>query len=83
LLASIRSMLPIEKAGWPAPLIVIISAAALALTFALPMVPWTRSFFGFARPTAAHLGIIVTLALVYLATSELVKRRLALFLNKH
>lgn len=83
LLVSIRSMLPIEKAGWPAPLIVIISAAALALTFALPMVPWTRAFFGFVRPTPAHLGLIVALAVIYLATSELVKRRIALFLNKH
>lgn len=39
LLLSIRSMLPIEKAGWPAPLIVLLSAVAFVITLALPMIP--------------------------------------------
>jgi len=81
LLVSIRSMLPIEKAGWPAPLIVGLSAAACALTLALPMIPATAAFFEFARPAPAHLGLIVALALLYLAISEIVKRPLTRFLN--
>lgn len=82
LLLSIRSMLPIEKAGWPAPLITGLSAAAFALTLALPMLPWTANSFEFVRPTPAHLGLIVALATLYLVISELVKRPLARFLDK-
>lgn len=82
LVVSIRSMLPIEKAGWPAPLIVYLSAAAFVIALALPMIPWTAAFFEFTRPTPAHLGIIVALAVLYLITSELVKRPLVRFLNK-
>ena len=83
LMASIRSMLPIEKAGWPAPLVVIISAVALVITLALPMIPWTAAFFEFTRPTLAHLGLIMSLAVLYLVISELVKRPLARFLSKN
>jgi Mg2+-importing ATPase len=82
LLASIRSLLPIEKAGWPAPFIVLLSAAAIAITLALPMIPWTAAFFGFKRPTAAHLGLIVSIAVLYLIVTELVKRPLVRFLSK-
>jgi Mg2+-importing ATPase len=83
LMASIRSMLPIEKAGWPAPLVVFISALALVITLALPMIPWTAAFFEFTRPTLAHLGLIMSLAVLYLIISELVKRPLARFLSKN
>ena len=83
LMASIRSMLPIEKAGWPAPLVVIISVVALVITLALPMIPWTAAFFEFTRPTLAHLGLIMSLAVLYLVISELVKRPLARFLSKN
>jgi len=82
LLASIRSMLPIEKAGWPAPLVVLLSAVAFALTLALPMIPWTATFFEFTRPAPAHLGLIVALAVLYLIVSELAKRPLARTLSK-
>ncbi len=82
LLLSIRSMLPIGKAGWPAPLIVFLSAVAFVLTIALPMIPWTAAFFEFTRPTQAHLMIIVSLAMLYLIVSELVKRQVARFLNE-
>ncbi|GEM_PF-1753704 len=82
LLASIRSMLPIEKAGRPAPLIVGLSAAAFVLTLALPMIPWTAAFFEFVRPTPAHLALIVALATLYLVISELAKRPLARFLSR-
>ena len=82
LLASIRSMLPIEKAGRPAPLIIGFSAAAFVLTLALPMIPWTAAFFEFVLPTPAHLTFIVALATLYLVISELVKRPLARFLSR-
>ncbi|MDD1736381.1 MAG: HAD-IC family P-type ATPase [Methanothrix sp.] len=82
LMASIRSMLPIEKAGWPAPLVVLVSVLALVITLALPMIPWTAEFFEFTRPTTAHLVLIMSLALLYLLISELAKRPLARFLNK-
>jgi len=82
LLVSIRSLLPIEKAGWPAPIVVILSAVAIVLTLALPLIPWTAAFFEFTRPTLAHLGLILSIALLYLVTTELVKRPLASFLSK-
>ncbi len=81
LMLSIRSMLPVEKAGWPAPLIIYLSAAAVVITLALPMIPWTAAFFEFTRPTMAHLGLIVALAVLYLMVSELVKRPLSRYLN--
>ncbi len=81
LLVSIRSMLPIEKAGWPAPIILWLSALAFITTLALPIIPYTAELFGFTTPTFAHLALIVSLALVYLITSELVKRPLARFLS--
>jgi Mg2+-importing ATPase len=82
LLVSIRSLLPIEKAGWPAPFILLLSAAAAVLTLALPMIPRTAAFFEFARPTPAHLALIVSIAVLYLVVTELVKRPLARFLSR-
>lgn len=82
LLASIRSMLPIEKAGWPAPVVVIISALAFVITLALPLIPWTADLFELTMPTSAHLALIIGLAVLYLITTEIVKRPIARFLNK-
>lgn len=82
LMLSIRSMLPIEKAGWPALIVVLISAVAFVVTLALPMIPWTASLFEFTRPTSAHLAIIMGLAVLYLITTEIAKRPIAHFLNK-
>lgn len=82
LVFSIRSMLPIEKAGWPAPPVVFISAMAFAITLALPMIPWTAALFEFTRPTPFHLALIIVLALIYLVTTELVKRPIARFISK-
>ena len=62
-------------------MIVVLSAAAIVLTLALPMIPWTAAFFEFKRPSLAHLGLIVALG-VYLVITELVKRPLARFLSK-
>jgi Mg2+-importing ATPase len=81
LVLSIRSMLPIEKAGPPAPIIIYLSALAFILTIALPMMPLTAAFFEFQRPTNAHLALILGLAVLYLIVSELVKRPLARFLG--
>ncbi|MBN1464154.1 HAD-IC family P-type ATPase [candidate division KSB1 bacterium] len=77
LMASIRSMLPIEKAGRPAPIIVFLSVGALVITLALPLIPWSTRFFEFTPPSPAHLGLIVALAVLYLIVTELVKRPLA------
>ncbi len=81
LLLSIRSMLPVEKAGMPAPLIVWLSAFAFFITLALPIIPQTAAFFEFVRPTPTHLGLIVSLAFLYLIVSEIVKRPLARYLK--
>ncbi|MEA2701781.1 MAG: P-type Mg2+ transporter [Candidatus Parcubacteria bacterium] len=81
LLFSIRSMLPIFRAGWPAPLITGISAFAFVLAIALPFIPLTAAFFEFTPPTTTHLSIILGIALVYFIVSEIAKQGLAKFLN--
>lgn len=80
LLFSIRSMLPIEKAGKPAPIVIGLSAVAIVLALSLPIIPFTASFFGFTSPTLVHLGLILLLTLIYLITTELAKRPLVRFL---
>lgn len=82
LLLSIRSMLPIEKAGWPAPVILWLSGFAIITTLALPLIPATATFFEFTPPSLTHLAMIVGLAATYLLVSELVKRPLSRFLLK-
>ncbi len=82
LIFSIRSMLPIEKAGWPAPTIVVLSAVAFVATIALPTIPITAAFFGFTPPSFVHLTMIIGIAFVYLVTTELVKRPMIKFLKK-
>lgn len=81
LIFSIRSMMPIERAGKPAPIVISLSILALALTLALPMIPWTSTFFEFTRPSISHLGIILGLAALYLVITEVVKRPLSKFLK--
>lgn len=81
LLLSIRSMLPIGKAGRPATVIIILSVFALVLTVALPVIPATAAFFEFTPPTMPHLVLIVSLSCVYLLVSEAVKRPLVSFLQ--
>ncbi len=80
LLISLRSMLPIEKAGRPAPLVIWLSAVAFITTILLPIIPVTAAFFEFTPPTMAHLGLIIGLACVYLIVSEIAKRILVKFL---
>jgi Mg2+-importing ATPase len=81
LLFSIRSMLPLEKAGWPAKPIIVLSAFAFVLALALPMIPVTAEFFSFTPPTLTHFAIIISLAVVYLVTTEITKRILVKFLK--
>jgi Mg2+-importing ATPase len=81
LILSIRSMLPIEKAGLPAPLVSGLSLIAITLTLSLPLIPVTAAFFGFTPPTLSDMILIVSLALIYLAVSEIVKRPLAKMLK--
>ena len=82
LMVSIRSMLPIEKAGWPAPIVVLISALAFVITLALPLIPQTAALFEFTMPSSDHLVLIMGLAVLYLIATEVVKRPIARFLNK-
>lgn len=81
LLFSIRSLVPIEKAGWPAPIILWLSGCAFIGTLFLPMVPVTARYFEFHTPSWNDLFIIVSLAFVYLLVTELVKRPLLRFLR--
>lgn len=82
LLFTIRSMLPIEKAGWPAPIITTMSVAAIVMAILLPTIPATAAFFNFTPPSIAHLTLILSLTLVYFAVTELAKRPLHRFLIK-
>lgn len=81
LLFSIRSMLPIEKAGLPAPVIMWLSAFAFIATITLPMIPVTAHYFEFITPSWSDLGLIISLTFIYLIISELVKRPVAKFLK--
>jgi Mg2+-importing ATPase len=81
LLFSIRSMLPIGRAGWPAPIIVWLSVIALVSTVALPLIPITAHYFEFITPSWNDLGLILSLTGVYLIVTELVKRPVAKFLK--
>ncbi len=83
LVVSIRSALPIEKAGWPAPIVIILSTVAIVLTLAMPLIPGTAVFFEFTSPSLAQLGLIMAIAVLYLVVTEVVKRPLARFLSKH
>ena len=71
----------LSKAGLPSRLIQILSYGAMILTVAIPLVPFTRNFFQFVLPTWQQLLIIFSIALAYLAATEIVKRPLAKFLN--
>ena len=80
-LFSIRSMLPINKAGWPAPIIIMLSGFAIVLTFLITMIPATADFFKFTPPSMKHLGLIILLTILYFIVTELIKRPLARFLK--
>ncbi len=81
LLFSIRSLLPIERAGLPSTPIIVLSIAAFVTTLLLPIIPVTATFFEFTPPSISHLFLILALTLVYLVVNEVVKRPLARFLK--
>lgn len=81
LLFSIRSMLPIEKAGLPAPVIIWLSTFAFIATITLPMIPLTAHYFEFVTPSLSDLGLIISLTFMYLIVTETVKRPVARFLK--
>lgn len=81
LLFSIRSMLPIEKAGLPAPLIIWLSGGAFISALVLPLIPLTAHYFEFVTPSWSDLALILSLTFVYLIVTEVVKRPVAKFLN--
>lgn len=81
LLFSIRSLLPLQKAGWPAPIIIWLSVFAIIATIALPLIPITAHYFEFVTPSPLHLGLIIGIAAVYFITTELVKRQVVRFLK--
>lgn len=82
ILLSLRSMLPVEKSGRPAPVILWLSGFAILSTILIPMIPVTARYFEFTPPSWAHLGLIVSLAVVYLVVTEIVKRPLMRFLKQ-
>ena len=81
LLFSIRSMLPIRKAGLPTPLIIWLSVTVFISTIALPLIPITAHYFEFVTPSRSDLTLILSLTVVYLIVTEIVKRPLAKFLK--
>lgn len=81
ILLSIRSMLPIEKSGRPAPIILWLSGFAIVSTILIPVIPITAGYFEFTTPTWSDLGLIVLLAGIYLVVTEIVKRPLVRFLK--
>lgn len=81
LLFSIRSMLPIEQAGWPSPVVIWLSAIAFVLTITFPLIPLTAHYFEFVTPQNQDIALIIFLALLYLIVTEVVKRPIARFLK--
>ena len=79
LVLSIRSLLPIEKAGRPATILMVLCGFAFVMGLLIPFIPLTATFFEFTPPTPAHLGIILAIAVGYFVTTELVKRPIARF----
>lgn len=82
LIISIRSLLPVEKAGRPAGIIIGLASFAFVLTILIPIIPVTARFFEFTRPSLTHFALIIGLAFLYLLTTEMVKRPLVRFLRK-
>lgn len=81
ILLSLRSMLPIEKSGRPASIILWLSGFAIISTILIPIIPITAQYFEFTPPSWSDLGFIISLSLVYLVVTEIVKRPLMRFLK--
>lgn len=83
ILLSIRSMLPIEQSGRPAPIILWLSGFAVLSTILIPILPITAQYFEFTTPSWSDLALIIGLAMVYLVVTEIIKRPLMRFLKQH
>ena len=81
LLFSIRTMLPIGKGGAPAPSIIWLSVLAFLSTITLPLIPLTAHYFEFSTPSLKDYALIISLTIVYLFVTEMVKRPMARFLG--
>jgi len=79
---SLRSFLPINKAGLPAPIILWLMLGSIIVTIALPLIPLTAGFFGFIQPQPLHLFLIISLSVFYLIISELVKQPISKYILK-
>jgi Mg2+-importing ATPase len=81
LLFSIRTMLPIGKAGAPAPIIIWLSGFAFISTLLLPLIPLTAHYFEFTPPSWGDYALIISLTLLYFVVTEMVKRPMVRFLG--
>jgi len=73
LIFSVRSYLPLYRAGKPAPIISMLSTAVIFSTILLPYIPPLAHFFNFTPPSLTHLSIIISLAGAYLVATEVMK----------
>ncbi len=80
LLFSLRSMLPLRKAGFPSEGIVLLTVLSMVTAVALPYLPVGQHIFSFTPPALSHLGILALMALLYLITTEAVKGFVVRFL---
>lgn len=79
---SVRSMLPIKKAGLPSKSIIWLSVGMFIFTLLIPFIPTTAYYFKFVKPTFFDLGIILLLTVTYLIATEFSKRWIGRFVNQ-
>lgn len=72
-LFSVRSIQPIWRAKRPATTIILLSLIAAGTTFLLPLTRIGQTLFHFNQPTPGHVGLIVSLVVLYFAASESTK----------
>jgi Mg2+-importing ATPase len=71
---SLRSLLPISKAGFPSPIIIAMSLFAIILSSAMIYFPLTIKTFGFLPLSFSQILTIASLLVFYLITNEIVKK---------
>jgi Mg2+-importing ATPase len=78
---SLRSLLPIEKAGMPSRLILTTSALAVFASVALLYTPTGATLFHLQPLGAAQMQLIAAIVALYVVANELLKRIYARFVN--
>lgn len=73
LIFSIRTKFPFFRAKAPSLPMIVLSIMTIVLTIGIPFTSFGQAVFKFTPPTFAHLSVILSLALVYFASSEFVK----------